>query len=147
TDPTYGGVAASYATLADVILAEPGAHMGFAGPRVIAQTIRQPLPEGFQTAEKLLAQGLIDAVRPRTALRATIAQLLDSAAWGRGARTVPETWRDAAPRLARRPEDLPERDAWETVRLARNPGRPTTLDYAAWLLDDFLELGGDRVSG
>ena len=147
TDPTYGGVAASYATLADVILAEPGAHMGFAGPRVIAQTIRQPLPEGFQTAEKLLAQGLIDAVRPRTALRATIAQLLDAAAWGRGARTVPETWRDAAPRLARRPEELPERDAWETVRLARNPGRPTTLDYAAWLLDDFLELGGDRVSG
>lgn len=77
TDPTYGGVAASYATLADVILAEPGAHMGFAGPRVIAQTIRQPLPEGFQTAEKLLAQGLIDAVRPRIALRAVIAQLLD----------------------------------------------------------------------
>ncbi len=147
TDPTYGGVAASYATLADVILAEPGAHMGFAGPRVIAQTIRQPLPEGFQTAEKLLAQGLIDAVRPRTALRATIAQLLDAAAWGRGARTVPESWRDAAPPLARRPEELPERDAWETVRLARNPGRPTTLDYTAWLLDEFLELGGDRASG
>ena len=147
TDPTYGGVAASYATLADVIIAEPGAHMGFAGPRVIAQTIRQPLPDGFQTAETLLAQGLIDAVRPRPALRATIARLLDAAAWGRGDRALPEAWRDAAPPLARRPEDLPERDAWQTVRLARDPGRPTMLDYTGWLLDDFVELRGDRVSG
>lgn len=74
TDPTYGGVAASYATLTDVIVAEPGAHMGFAGPRVIAQTIRQPLPKGFQTAETLLSQGLVDTVRPRSALRAVLGQ-------------------------------------------------------------------------
>ncbi len=147
TDPTYGGVAASYATLADVILAEPGAHLGFAGPRVIAQTIRQPLPQGFQTAETLLGQGLIDMVRPRAALRPAIAQILDAAAWARGDRALPEAWRDDAPPLARRAEELPVRDAWRTVRLARHPGRPTTLDYTGWLLDDFLELCGDRVSG
>src|SRR5205807_1524975 len=73
TDPTYGGVAASFATLTDVIIAEPGARMGFAGPRVIEQTIRQQLPEGFQTAEFLLAHGLVDDVCPRSALRTTIA--------------------------------------------------------------------------
>jgi len=147
TDPTYGGVAASYATLADVILAEPGAHLGFAGPRVIAQTIREPLPEGFQTAETLLGQGLIDGVRPRAALRPALAQILDSAAWARGTRAMPGAWRDAAPRLVRDPRELPVRDPWQTVRLARHADRPTTLDYTGWLLDDFLELRGDRVSG
>jgi acetyl-CoA carboxylase carboxyl transferase subunit beta len=76
TDPTYGGVAASYATLPDVILAEPSARLGFAGPRVIQQTTGQSLPEGFQTAEFLLAHGLIDDVVPRPALRATLGRLL-----------------------------------------------------------------------
>jgi acetyl-CoA carboxylase carboxyl transferase subunit beta len=149
TDPTYGGVAASYATLTDIILAEPGAHMGFAGPRVIAQTIRQPLPEGFQTAETLLAQGLIDGVRPRAALRPVLGQLLATATWAREApgSRCPESWRESAPALAYRPEELPERDAWEAVGLARHPGRPTTLDYAAYLFDEFQELQGDRVSG
>jgi acetyl-CoA carboxylase carboxyl transferase subunit beta len=65
TDPTYGGVAASFATLPDVLLAEPGARLGFAGPRVIEQTTRQSLPEGFQTAEFLLGRGLLDDVVPR----------------------------------------------------------------------------------
>nr|WP_239090676.1 acetyl-CoA carboxylase carboxyltransferase subunit alpha [Asanoa iriomotensis] len=76
TDPTYGGVAASFVTLADVIIAEPGAHLGFAGPRVIEQTIRQRLPDGFQTAEFLLTHGLIDAIHPRAALRAVLTRLL-----------------------------------------------------------------------
>ncbi|WP_431041468.1 acetyl-CoA carboxylase, carboxyltransferase subunit beta [Streptomyces sp. P1-3] len=76
TDPTYGGVAASFATLTDVILAEPGARMGFAGPRVIEQTTGERLPEGFQTAEFLLAHGLLDDVVPRSALRTTLGRLL-----------------------------------------------------------------------
>ncbi|HEV8399703.1 MAG TPA: acetyl-CoA carboxylase, carboxyltransferase subunit beta [Gemmatimonadales bacterium] len=76
TNPTTGGVSASYAMQGDAILAEPGAVIGFAGPRVIKQTIGQDLPEGFQTAEFLLEHGMLDAVVPRGELRDTTAQLL-----------------------------------------------------------------------
>jgi acetyl-CoA carboxylase carboxyl transferase subunit beta len=76
TNPTTGGVSASYAMQGDVILAEPGAVIGFAGPRVIKQTIGQDLPPGFQTAEFLLEHGMVDAVVPRFELRDTTAQLL-----------------------------------------------------------------------
>jgi acetyl-CoA carboxylase carboxyl transferase subunit beta len=76
TDPTTGGVTASYAMLGDVHLAEPGALIGLSGPRVIEQTIREKLPEGFQRAEYLLAKGMVDRVVPRAQLRATIASVL-----------------------------------------------------------------------
>ncbi len=76
TDPTMGGVSASFSMLGDIILAEPGALIGFAGPRVIEQTIKQKLPDGFQTAEFLLDHGLIDNVVHRKDLRSTLAQLL-----------------------------------------------------------------------
>ncbi|MEC7641771.1 MAG: acetyl-CoA carboxylase, carboxyltransferase subunit beta [Nitrospinota bacterium] len=76
TDPTMGGVSASFAMLGDIIIAEPGALIGFAGPRVIKQTIQQTLPEGFQTAEFLLENGLIDNVVHRRDLKATLAKLL-----------------------------------------------------------------------
>lgn len=76
TDPTTGGVTASFASLGDVILAEPGALIGFAGPRVIEQTIGQSLPEGFQRAEYLMEHGFVDAVVPRSQLRETLSQLL-----------------------------------------------------------------------
>ena len=75
-DPCYGGVTASYATVADVVLAEPGALIGFAGPRVIEQITRQKLPEGFQTAEFLLAHGMIDMIVPRAELVSTLAPLV-----------------------------------------------------------------------
>ncbi|MGF1432050.1 acetyl-CoA carboxylase, carboxyltransferase subunit beta [Kitasatospora sp. LaBMicrA B282] len=173
TDPTYGGVAASFATLADVIIAEPGARLGFAGPRVIEQTTGESLPPGFQTAEFLLGHGLVDDVVPRAALRATLAQLLalqvDPAATvgepvttaqvelpttaagepPTTARVEPATTAAGGPASAailRRPEELPQADAWSTVRLARHPERPTTLDYAAHLLDGFHQLHGDRIA-
>ena len=76
TNPTTGGVSASYAMQGDVIIAEPGAVVGFAGPRVIKQTIGQDLPEGFQTAEFLLDHGMVDAVVPRARLAQTTARLL-----------------------------------------------------------------------
>ena len=76
TDPTTGGVTASYAMLGDLIIAEPGALIGFAGPRVIEQTIRQKLPEGFQRSEFLLAHGMVDAIVPRKELKAYLAQAL-----------------------------------------------------------------------
>jgi acetyl-CoA carboxylase carboxyl transferase subunit beta len=77
THPTTGGVTASFAMLGDLILAEPKALIGFAGRRVIEQTLREKLPEGFQTAEYLLEHGFVDAIVPRTQLRATLASLLE----------------------------------------------------------------------
>jgi acetyl-CoA carboxylase carboxyl transferase subunit beta len=77
THPTTGGVTASYAMLGDVNLAEPGALIGFAGPRVIKETIRQDLPDGFQTSEFLLEHGMVDMIVPRGELKQTITVLLD----------------------------------------------------------------------
>ena len=76
THPTTGGVTASFASLGDIILSEPGALIGFAGPRVIEQTIGEKLPEGFQTAEYLLEHGFLDAIVPRPQLRTTLLQIL-----------------------------------------------------------------------
>jgi acetyl-CoA carboxylase carboxyl transferase subunit beta len=76
TNPTTGGVSASYAMLGDAIVAEPGAVIGFAGPRVIKQTLGQDLPEGFQTAEFLLDHGMLDAVAHRKDLKQTLGRLL-----------------------------------------------------------------------
>jgi len=76
TDPTTGGVTASFAALGDVVLAEPGALIGFAGPRVIKQTIRQDLPEGFQRSEFLLEHGMLDQVVPRADLRQRLIEIL-----------------------------------------------------------------------
>lgn len=149
TDPTFGGVAASFATLSDVVIAEPGARLGFAGPRVIEQTIRQSLPSGFQTAEFLLGRGVLDAVVSRSELRPVIRRLLsgaggvtESAVLGRGPELpVP---RSSVIRDAQR---LPVREPWDVVQLARRLGRPTTLDYIAHMVDDFTELHGDRLAG
>jgi acetyl-CoA carboxylase carboxyl transferase subunit beta len=76
TDPTMGGVSASFAFMGDVVIAEPNALIGFAGPRVIEQTVREKLPEGFQRAELLLAKGAIDRVVDRREMRAEVAHLL-----------------------------------------------------------------------
>ncbi|MEV0715287.1 acetyl-CoA carboxylase carboxyltransferase subunit alpha/beta [Asanoa sp. NPDC050611] len=143
TDPTYGGVAASYAMLGDVVIAEPGARFGFAGPRVIAQTIRQELPPGFQTAEFLLERGFVDLVCPRAQLRERLGRLLSV-----GARR--DTAADVCPAeqvVIREPDRVPEQDPWDAVRRARHLGRPTTSEYFRMILDDFEELHGDRVGG
>jgi acetyl-CoA carboxylase carboxyl transferase subunit beta len=78
TDPTMGGVSASFAFVGDVVIAEPGALVGFAGPRVIEQTVREKLPEGFQRAEFLLDKGAIDLIVDRRELKATLAKLLSA---------------------------------------------------------------------
>jgi acetyl-CoA carboxylase carboxyl transferase subunit beta len=82
TNPTMGGTTASFATLGDVILAEPGARIGFAGPRLVEETIRQSLPKGFQSAESLLKHGMVDEVVDRRELRIRVALLLDYLAAG-----------------------------------------------------------------
>jgi acyl-CoA carboxylase subunit beta len=142
TDPTFGGVTASYATLGSIVLVESGALVGFAGPRVISQTIRATLPPGFQTADFLLEHGLVDRVESRAALRSVVARLLRLHQGDLKAFTpeVPDypTATDAAP--------LPHSadKAWEVVRLARDIGRPTTIDYLQHAFEDFVELHGDR---
>lgn len=142
TDPVFGGVAASFATLCDVIVAEPGARMGFAGPRVIQRTIGERLPENFQRAEFLLEHGQVDVVAPRGELRATLGRLLGALAPGEHTGTE-SGGRDTV--LLTDPDEVPDLDAWQAVRLARNLDRPTTLDYVDLLVDDFQELHGDRI--
>jgi acetyl-CoA carboxylase carboxyl transferase subunit beta len=149
SDPTYGGVSASFAMLGDLIVAEPKVRVGFAGPQVIEQTIRQKLPEGFQTAEFLMEKGQIDLIVPRAELAATFAKLLSYH------RRPPR--RSAEQRLAVpspvkavfeaegvvAAED--ERSAWNVVQLARHPNRPNLLELIELVCDDFTELHGDRT--
>jgi acyl-CoA carboxylase subunit beta len=151
TDPTYGGVSASYATLGDVLISEPGAHIGFAGPSVIEQTIHQQLPDGFQTASFLLDHGMLDVVEPRENLRRTLRNLLALHALAEQARG--ETGEGRARRLPSNggsppvsdPERLDARDPWEVVQLARHIDRPRMLDLVALAFDEFHELRGDRL--
>ena len=139
TDPTYGGATASFAVLGDIVLAEPGARIGFAGPAVIKQTIRQDLPPGFQTAEFLHDHGMVDMVVPRERVRATVARLLALHA------PRPPAQAEQPTGYLREPATLAARPAAEVVRLARETRRPTTLDYCARVFDDFVELHGDRL--
>jgi acetyl-CoA carboxylase carboxyl transferase beta subunit/acetyl-CoA carboxylase carboxyl transferase alpha subunit len=149
TDPTYGGVSASYASLGDVLVSEPGAHIGFAGPSVIEQTIRQKLPDGFQTSEFLLEHGMLDLVEPRENIRRTIRNLLELHQLAEAARGDRESaGRLPAPEglpLVTDPDQLPPRDPWDIVQLARHIDRPRMLDLLGFALDDFQELRGDRL--
>jgi acetyl-CoA carboxylase carboxyl transferase alpha subunit len=151
TDPTYGGVSASFATLGDVLIAEPEAHIGFAGPSVIEQTIRQTLPDGFQTAGFLMDHGMLDLVEARENLQRAIRNLLElheqveqarQAESSELASRLPETEGQAPIKDA---EGVPRRDPWEVVQLARNLERPHTLDYVGFVFDEFTELHGDRA--
>ncbi|MBB3677223.1 acetyl-CoA carboxylase carboxyltransferase subunit alpha/beta [Modestobacter versicolor] len=144
TDPTYGGVSASFATLGSVLVAERGAHVGFAGPRVVQETIRAELPRDFQTAEFLLAHGLVDRVETRAELRPLLVRLLALHDRTR----VP----DVRARAAEAGTDdadptgwLGDDDPWDVVQRARVVDRPTTLDYLHTAFDDFVELHGDRA--
>lgn len=151
TDPTTGGVTASFAMLGDVILAEPGALIGFAGPRVIAQTIGQKLPEGFQRAEFLVEKGIIDGVVERQELKETVWKLLkihrDSMQYihygdTQNVENLPEIRNSRGKATGC---DKKELTAWERVEISRSKERPTTLSYVQQVFDDFLELHGDRA--
>ena len=151
TDPTTGRVTASFAMLGDVILAEPGALIGFAGPRVIAQTIGQKLPEGFQRAEFLVEKGIIDGVVERQELKETVWKLLnihqDALQYihygdTQNVENLPEI-RNSCGKAAGC--DKKELTAWERVEISRSKERPTTLSYVQQVFDDFLELHGDRA--
>ncbi len=148
TDPTTGGVTASFAMLGDVIMAEPGALIGFAGPRVIRQTIGQELPEGFQTSEFLLEHGIIDAIVERKNLKKTIYFLIKSH------RSVEGNYSDfdETNHAFKISEIVNERlfyakpkTAWEKVKGVRQATRPQGADYIECIFDVFLEAHGDRA--
>lgn len=147
TDPTTGGVTASFAMLGDIILAEPGALIGFAGPRVIEQTIGQKLPEGFQRAEFQLEHGFVDAIVERKDLKKTLYKILKLHHRQEGfANFTPATDFEFAPSELMKERSAKSRSltAWEKVKAARKTDRPASVDYMDEIFDDFMEFHGDR---
>lgn len=132
--------------LGDIIIAEPGALIGFAGPRVIEQTIGQKLPEGFQRAEFLLDHGFVDMILPRQDQKHVIGRILymhrkhDMDVEENGVKTdIPVNTLAAA-----QSQENTEKSAWDTVLLSRKADRPTALDYITAVFDEFMEFHGDR---
>ena len=141
TDPTTGGVTASFAMLGDVILAEPKALIGFAGPRVIEQTIGQNLPEGFQRAEFLLEHGFLDAIVERPQMKAVLSKILALHENGKGTDFNRKECAQDLVADGRKEEKL---TAWQRVELSRRKDRPVGSDYIDALFTDFVEFHGDR---
>lgn len=143
TDPTTGGVTASFAMLGDIILAEPGALIGFAGPRVIEQTIGQKLPKGFQRSEFLLEHGFIDGIVERPQLRETLVRILELHKTGQ---TGQEKTVSAAMNQVHGAASLHNKvaAAWDRVEMSRMKDRPVGEDYIRALFTDFIEFHGDR---
>ncbi len=146
TDPTTGGVTASFAMLGDVIMAEPGALIGFAGPRVIKQTIGQELPEGFQTSEFLLEHGFIDGIVKRENLKKTMYFLIKThqCEEGRYAEFKKDFHFELNEIIKERSWKTLPITAWEKVKAVRQVGRPSATDYMEHIFDLFVEAHGDR---
>ena len=164
TDPTTGGVTASFAMLGDIILAEPGALIGFAGPRVIEQTIGQKLPKGFQRAEFLVEHGFVDAIVERPKLRETLGEILRmhsrdsvlestlegtaSEAAEAGGKELPEGAGNGQAGASDVRDGLKLHnqvaEAWDRVQISRMKDRPVGSDYIHALFTDFMEFHGDR---
>ncbi len=138
--PTTGGVFASFANLGDLILAEPGALIGFAGPRVAEQVIGKKLPEGSHSAEFLYAHGMIDAIVDRRQQREMLVRTLSVFA-------APRTGYHRRDRRFQHPSGEQGLPPWDTVQRARGADRLTSDDYLQRMLGEFVELHGDRSSG
>lgn len=148
TDPTTGGVTASFAMLGDLIFAEPKALVGFAGPRVIEQTIGQKLPKGFQRSEFLIEHGFADGIIERGQMRETLAKILALHDCGNQRMiSASEKQIPAAQGKTGRSGGLRELTAWERVQLSRKAGRPSGSSYIRELFTEFVELHGDRCGG
>lgn len=140
TDPTTGGVTASFAMLGDLILAEPNALIGFAGPRVIEQTIRQKLPNGFQRSEFLLEHGFIDGIVKREEMKTVLGQII---AWHQNSSAVSQIKQN---KMSGASESTEKQSLapWERVLLSRRNDRPVGSHYIQALFTDFIEFHGDR---
>lgn len=144
TNPTMGGVTASFAMLADIMLAEKDAMIGFAGARVIEQNTGEKLPEGFQSADFQKEHGFIDAVVGRNELKETIAYFLNIHRSKPVLKPIDIMGFDMTMQADLQSQT---RTPWEIVKIARGKQRPTSLDYINRLFPDFFELSGDRVDG
>ena len=142
TDPTTGGVTASFAMLGDVILAEPKALIGFAGPRVIEQTIGERLPKGFQRSEFLLEHGFIDRIVERKEMRTVLENILQMHHTAQN-----PVIQKPVQTVEKEQQSVQEKDAWERVTISRKNDRPVGQDYIRTLFSDFLEFHGDRCYG
>lgn len=142
TDPTTGGVTASFAMLGDVILAEPKALIGFAGPRVIEQTIGERLPKGFQRSEFLLEHGFIDRIVERKEMRTVLENILQMHHTAQN-----PVIQKPVQTVEKKRQSVQEKDAWERVTISRKNDRPVGQDYIRILFSDFLEFHGDRCYG
>lgn len=142
TDPTTGGGTASFAMLGDVILAEPKALIGFAGPRVIEQTIGERLPKGFQRSEFLLEHGFIDRIVERKEMRTVLENILQMHHTAQN-----PVIQKPVQTVEKERQSVQEKDAWERVTISRKNDRPVGQDYIRILFSDFLEFHGDRCYG
>ena len=142
TDPTTGGVTASFAMLGDVILAEPKALIGFVGPRVIEQTIGERLPKGFQRSEFLLEHGFIDRIVERKETRTVLGNILQMHHTAQN-----PVIQKPVQTVEKERQSVQEKDAWERVTISRKNDRPVGQDYIRILFSDFLEFHGDRCYG
>lgn len=147
TDPTTGGVTASFAMLGDIILAEPKALIGFAGPRVIEQTIGQKLPQGFQRSEYLVEHGFVDRIVEREELKEVLGQILD--VHGQDAeKSFKSMQLEAGSECKDETKGSCKAEgtatAWERVWTSRQKDRPVGSDYIQSLFTDFMEFHGDR---
>lgn len=144
TDPTTGGVTASFAMLGDIILAEPGALVGFAGPRVIEQTIGQKLPKGFQRSEFLLEHGFVDRIVEREELKAVLSQILKLHEDSGKVAFEMDTEVQVSPEKRIPHKTEKNLTAWDRVQLSRRKDRPVGTDYIKGLFTEFMEFHGDR---
>jgi len=144
--PTFGGVAASFAFLGDVLIAEPGAQIGFVGPRVIEAMVGETLPADSHRAERLYAGGMIDLLLDRGSLRETLQYLVRHLRQQSPTRSRPERLPASLPARGPRPASQ-GLAAWDVVQIARHPQRPSTSGYIRRLVTSFVELHGDRQFG
>ena len=147
TDPTTGGVTASFAMLGDIILAEPGSLIGFAGPRVIEQTIGQKLPEGFQRPEFLLEHGFLDGIVERGSMRDVLSLTLKLHDTRKCYGEFPqETSARSFDTFGKKKKQKKQKNltAWDRVQIARSSDRPSAAEYIDAIFDDFMEFHGDR---
>lgn len=147
TDPTTGGVTASFAMLGDIILAEPHALIGFAGPRVIEQTIGQKLPEGFQRSEFLLDHGFVDKIVEREDQKRVIGQILYMHRSHKMNIQIPVDQNHVDVDKSMENSGDSGKTAWDTVLLSRKSDRPVAADYINAIFDEFIEFHGDRYFG
>lgn len=148
TDPTTGGVTASFAMLGDIILAEPKALIGFAGPRVIEQTIGQKLPEGFQRAEFQLEHGFVDMIVERESLKMTLYKILHIHKPLDGYNNFDPLHQDdnyePTELMKERETKAKPFKVWDKVSAARQIRRLASVDYMDYIFDEFMEMHGDR---